>query len=89
VLTKASTRSFFFGGTLLFTLVFRGLTIHTHTTLAERTNSSPGVCGVVTSAPASSNRRISTPGPGCPQEPRLLRWNSGRSTVLTPSSVEP
>jgi len=38
VLTKASTRSFFFGGTLLFTLVFIGLTIHTHTTLAERTN---------------------------------------------------
>jgi nitric oxide reductase subunit C len=37
-LTKATTRRFFFGGTVLFTAVFVGLTIHTHTTLAERTN---------------------------------------------------
>lgn len=37
-MTKASTRRFFFGGTLLFTLVFIGLTLHTHTTLATRTH---------------------------------------------------
>lgn len=37
-MTKASTRRFFFGGTVLFTLVFIGLTIHTHTTIAERTH---------------------------------------------------
>lgn len=37
-MTKADTRRFFFGGTLLFTAVFIGLTIHTHMTLAERTN---------------------------------------------------
>jgi nitric oxide reductase subunit C len=36
--TKASTRRFFFGGTILFTLVFIGLTIHTHTTIASRTH---------------------------------------------------
>jgi nitric oxide reductase subunit C len=35
--TKASTRRFFFGGTILFTLVFIGLTVHTHTTIAART----------------------------------------------------
>ena len=37
-MTKASTRRFFFGGTILFTLVFIGLTIHTHTTIAARTH---------------------------------------------------
>lgn len=37
MLTKAGTRIFFFGGTIVFTLVFIGLTVHTHTTLAERT----------------------------------------------------
>lgn len=37
-MTKADTRRFFFGGTLLFTAVFIGLTLHTHTTLASRTN---------------------------------------------------
>lgn len=37
-MTKAGTRRFFFGGTLLFTLVFIGLTIHTHTTIAARTH---------------------------------------------------
>jgi nitric oxide reductase subunit C len=37
MLTKASTRTFFFGGTVLFTLVFIGLTLHTHATLAGRT----------------------------------------------------
>ena len=37
-MTKASTRRFFFLGTLLFTLVFIGLTLHTHTTLATRTH---------------------------------------------------
>jgi nitric oxide reductase subunit C len=36
-LTKATTRRFFFIGTVLFTLVFIGLTIHTHTTIASRT----------------------------------------------------
>jgi nitric oxide reductase subunit C len=36
--TKATTRRFFFGGTLLFTLVFIGLTIHTHTTISARTH---------------------------------------------------
>ena len=29
-MTKAATRSFFFAGTLVFTLVFIGLTIDTH-----------------------------------------------------------
>lgn len=38
-MTKATTRRFFWGGTLLFTAVFIGLTIHTHTTIGERTNS--------------------------------------------------
>jgi len=38
MLTKTSARVFFFGGTLLFTLVFIGLTVHAHITLAERTN---------------------------------------------------
>ena len=37
-MTKATTRAFFFGGTLLFAAVFVGLTIHTHTTLAKRTH---------------------------------------------------
>jgi nitric oxide reductase subunit C len=37
-LTKATTRAFFFGGTLLFTAVFVALTIHTHATIAERTH---------------------------------------------------
>jgi nitric oxide reductase subunit C len=36
--TKATTRRFFFGGTVLFTLVFIALTLHTHTTIAERTH---------------------------------------------------
>jgi nitric oxide reductase subunit C len=38
MLTKAATRAFFFGGTLLFTLVFIGLTVQTHATLAARTH---------------------------------------------------
>lgn len=38
MITKVGTRRFFFGGTLVFTAVFIGLTIHTHTTIAERTN---------------------------------------------------
>jgi nitric oxide reductase subunit C len=38
-MTKAGTRAFFFGGTLLFTAVFIGLTVHTHMTIAERTHS--------------------------------------------------
>jgi nitric oxide reductase subunit C len=37
--TKATTRRFFWGGTILFTIVFIGLTIHTHTTIAARTHS--------------------------------------------------
>lgn len=37
-MTKASTRRFFFGGTVLFALVFIGLTVHTHTTIAARTH---------------------------------------------------
>jgi nitric oxide reductase subunit C len=37
-LTKTSTRRFFFGGTVLFTVVFIVLTIHTHTTIATRTH---------------------------------------------------
>jgi len=37
-MTKATTRRFFWGGTVLFTAVFIGLTIHTHTTIGERTN---------------------------------------------------
>jgi nitric oxide reductase subunit C len=37
-MTKAATRQFFFAGTALFTLVFVGLTLHTHTTIAERTH---------------------------------------------------
>jgi nitric oxide reductase subunit C len=36
--TKATTRRFFFGGTLLFTAVFVGLTIQTHRTIASRTH---------------------------------------------------
>jgi nitric oxide reductase subunit C len=36
--TKATTRRFFFAGTVLFTIVFIGLTLHTHTTIASRTN---------------------------------------------------
>jgi nitric oxide reductase subunit C len=36
--TKAATRRFFFLGTVLFTLAFIGLTVHTHTTIAGRTN---------------------------------------------------
>jgi nitric oxide reductase subunit C len=38
MLTKATTRAFFFGGTALFAAVFIGLTLHTHTTLAARTH---------------------------------------------------
>ena len=38
-MTKATTRRFFFVGTALFTLVFIGLTLHTHATIAERTHS--------------------------------------------------
>jgi nitric oxide reductase subunit C len=38
MLTKAATRAFFFGGTALFALVFVGLTVQTHSTLAERTH---------------------------------------------------
>jgi nitric oxide reductase subunit C len=38
-MTKATTRRFFWGGTVLFTAVFIGLTIHTHTTIGKRTNS--------------------------------------------------
>ena len=37
-MTKTTTRRFFWGGTVLFTAVFIGLTIHTHTTIGERTN---------------------------------------------------
>lgn len=37
-MTKATTRRFFWGGTVLFTLVFIGLTIHTHTTIDARTH---------------------------------------------------
>ena len=37
-MTKATTRRFFWGGTVFFTLVFIGLTIHTHTTIGARTN---------------------------------------------------
>jgi nitric oxide reductase subunit C len=36
--TTATTRRFFFGGTVLFTLVFIGLTLHTHSTIAARTH---------------------------------------------------
>jgi len=36
--TKATTRRLFFGGTVLFTLVFIGLTLHTHSTIAARTH---------------------------------------------------
>jgi nitric oxide reductase subunit C len=45
--TKATTRRFFFGGTILFTLVFAGLTIHTHTTIAARTRAERIDGGVV------------------------------------------
>lgn len=38
MVTKAETRRFFFVGTILFTAIFIGLTIHTHTTIASRTN---------------------------------------------------
>lgn len=37
-MTKATTRRFFFLGTALFTAVFIGLTIQTHTTIASRTH---------------------------------------------------
>lgn len=37
-MTKATTRRWFFGGTVVFTLVFIGLTIHTHTTIDARTH---------------------------------------------------
>lgn len=37
-MTKVSTRRFFFAGTVLFTLVFIGLTLHTHSTIAARTH---------------------------------------------------
>jgi nitric oxide reductase subunit C len=39
VVTKATTRRLFFAGTALFTLVFILLTLHTHSTIAKRTNS--------------------------------------------------
>lgn len=39
MVTKATTRRFFFLGTALFTLVFVLLTLHTHSTIAQRTNS--------------------------------------------------
>jgi nitric oxide reductase subunit C len=38
-MTKATTRRFFWGGTVLFTAAFIGLTIHTHTTIGRRTHS--------------------------------------------------
>jgi nitric oxide reductase subunit C len=38
-MTKTATRRFFWGGTVLFTAVFIGLTIHTHTTIDARTHS--------------------------------------------------
>lgn len=37
-MTKATTRAFFFAGTAYFVIVFALLTIHTHTTIAERTH---------------------------------------------------
>ncbi len=37
-MTKATTRRFFFGGTIVFTLIFIGLTIQTHSTIAARTH---------------------------------------------------
>lgn len=37
-MTKATARRFFWGGTVLFTAIFIGLTIHTHTTIGARTN---------------------------------------------------
>jgi nitric oxide reductase subunit C len=37
-MTKTTTRRFFWGGTVLFTAVFIGLTIHTHTTIGARTH---------------------------------------------------
>jgi len=37
-MTKTTTRRFFWGGTVLFTAIFIGMTIHTHTTIGERTN---------------------------------------------------
>jgi nitric oxide reductase subunit C len=36
--TKTTTRNFFFGGTILFALVFIGLTVQTHTTISRRTH---------------------------------------------------
>lgn len=37
-MTKAASRRFFWGGTVLFTAIFIGLTIHTHTTIGARTH---------------------------------------------------
>ena len=37
-MTKATTRRFFFIGTAIFTAVFIGLTLHTHSTIAARTH---------------------------------------------------
>ena len=37
-MTKATTRRWFFAGTVLFSAAFVGLTIHTHTTIAARTH---------------------------------------------------
>jgi len=37
-MTKATTRRFFFGGTVFFTLAFIAMTVHTHTTIDARTN---------------------------------------------------
>jgi nitric oxide reductase subunit C len=47
LLTKASTRRAFFLGTALFTAIFAGLTIHTHTTIAARMHSKALTPGVV------------------------------------------
>ncbi len=46
-MTKATTRRFFFGGTVVFTLVFVGLTLHTHSTIAARTHADKIDDGVV------------------------------------------
>lgn len=37
-MTKAQARNLFIAGTALFTLIFLGLTVHTHTTIPKRTN---------------------------------------------------
>jgi nitric oxide reductase subunit C len=45
--TKATTRRWFFAGTVLFTAVFIGMTVHTHTTIAARTHADKLVPEVV------------------------------------------